>query len=395
MQAELVGFSLAVAPGKACYVPLGHRAGVGELRLRRRRRHRSRSRSREALGAAEAAAGGRRRPQDRAEHQVRLRCVLARHGIDVAPLDDTMLISYALDGGRGGHGMDDLAERHLGHTCMPFDAGARARAGRQEVRQDLRAGAARQGDRVCRRGRRRHAAAVDGAEAAAGGRAHDDGLRDAGAAAGAGPRRHGARRHQGRPARSCRGCRRRSRSASRGSRRRSTSSPATSSTSARRKQLGEFLFDSLKLPGGKQTKTGQWETRAGLLDDLAANEELPDDARKLINAMLEWRQLTKLSSTYTDALPQLHQSGRPGRIHTCYALGCHHDRPARLDRPQPAEHPDPHQGRPRDPHGLHRRAGQQADLGRLQPDRAARAGPHRRHPAAEGRPSTTASTSTP
>ena len=85
------------------------------------------------------------------------------------------------------------------------------------------------------------------------------------------------------------------------------------------KQLGELLFDRLKLPGGKKTKSGQWETRAGLLDDLAANEELPDDARALINKMLEWRQLTKLRSTYTDALPHyLHPQS--GRIHTSYSL---------------------------------------------------------------------------
>ncbi len=86
------------------------------------------------------------------------------------------------------------------------------------------------------------------------------------------------------------------------------------------RQLGELLFDRLKLPGGKRTKTGQWETRAGLLDDLAANEELPEDARKLINTMLEWRQLTKLRSTYTDALPG-YVNAETGRIHTCYALG--------------------------------------------------------------------------
>jgi DNA polymerase-1 len=86
------------------------------------------------------------------------------------------------------------------------------------------------------------------------------------------------------------------------------------------RQLGELLFDRLQLPGGKRTKTGQWETRAGLLDDLAANEELPDDARKLINTMLEWRQLTKLRSTYTDALPA-YVHGGTGRIHTSYALG--------------------------------------------------------------------------
>ncbi len=75
----------------------------------------------------------------------------------------------------------------------------------------------------------------------------------------------------------------------------------------------------MKLPGGKRTKNGQWETRAGLLDDLAANEELPEDARKLINTMLEWRQLSKLKSTYTDALP-LHVNAQSARIHTSYAL---------------------------------------------------------------------------
>ena len=85
------------------------------------------------------------------------------------------------------------------------------------------------------------------------------------------------------------------------------------------KQLGEFLFDSLKLPGGRRTKTGQWETRANLLDDLAAREDLPEQAAKLINVMLEWRQLTKLKSTYTDSLPQ-HINAETGRIHTSYAL---------------------------------------------------------------------------
>jgi DNA polymerase-1 len=85
------------------------------------------------------------------------------------------------------------------------------------------------------------------------------------------------------------------------------------------KQLGEFLFDNLRLPGGRKTKSGQWETRAGLLDDLAASEDLPEQHRKLINVMLEWRQLTKLMSTYTESLPQ-HINPETGRIHTSYAL---------------------------------------------------------------------------
>src|SRR5437764_3707001 len=85
------------------------------------------------------------------------------------------------------------------------------------------------------------------------------------------------------------------------------------------RQLGEFLFDSLKLPGGRRTKSGQWETRANLLDDLAAREDLPEQAAKLINVMLEWRQLAKLMSTYTESLPQ-HIDPETGRIHTSYAL---------------------------------------------------------------------------
>jgi DNA polymerase-1 len=85
------------------------------------------------------------------------------------------------------------------------------------------------------------------------------------------------------------------------------------------RQLGELLFDRLKLPGGKKTKTGQWETRANLLDDLANNEDLPEHARRLINTMLEWRQLTKLRSTYTESLPA-YINPVTGRIHTSYAL---------------------------------------------------------------------------
>ncbi|HET6925618.1 MAG TPA: DNA polymerase, partial [Hyphomicrobiaceae bacterium] len=69
----------------------------------------------------------------------------------------------------------------------------------------------------------------------------------------------------------------------------------------------------------RRTKSGQWETRANLLDDLAAREDLPEGHAKLINVMLEWRQLAKLKSTYTDSLPQ-HIDPETGRIHTSYAL---------------------------------------------------------------------------
>ena len=160
------------------------------------------------------------------------------------------------------------------------------------------------------------------------------------------------------------------------------------------KQLGEFLFDNLKLPGGKKTKSGQWETRAGLLDDLAGREDLPESARKLINVMLEWRQMTKLTSTYTDALPH-YINAETGRIHTSYALAS--TTTGRLSSNEPNLQNIPI----RTKEGREIRTafiaeqGPQADLGRLQPDRAAHPGAHRRHPAAAAAPSPRGSTFTP
>ncbi len=68
------------------------------------------------------------------------------------------------------------------------------------------------------------------------------------------------------------------------------------------KQLGDILFGKMGLPGGTKTKTGQWSTTAGALEDLAEHEGVP-----LAKVIVDWRQLTKLIGTYTDALPDLHQ----------------------------------------------------------------------------------------
>jgi DNA polymerase-1 len=78
------------------------------------------------------------------------------------------------------------------------------------------------------------------------------------------------------------------------------------------KQLGEILFDELKLPGGSKTKTGAWSTDASILDDLAEQHDLPAK-------VLEWRQLSKLRSTYTEAL-QAAVNPETRRVHTTYAL---------------------------------------------------------------------------
>ncbi len=79
------------------------------------------------------------------------------------------------------------------------------------------------------------------------------------------------------------------------------------------KQMGEILFGKLGLPGASKTKTGQWSTSAQVLEDLAAEgHDLP---RKIVG----WRQLTKLKSTYTDALPG-YINPRTKRVHTSYAM---------------------------------------------------------------------------
>ena len=128
--------------------------------------------------------------------------------------------------------------------------------------------------------------------------------------------------------------------ARRRSRPRSTSSPASSFNIGSPKQLGDILFGKMGLPGGTKTKTGAWSTGADVL------EELAEQGNELAARILDWRQLSKLKSTYTDSLPDyIHPE--TGRVHTSYALGLDHHRAALLVRAEPAEHPDPHRGRPR------------------------------------------------
>ena len=321
MQADIVGFSLAIAPGEACYVPIGHSEaggdlfGGGGLLPGQISRQAALAALKPLLEDASLLKIGQNLKYDA--------LVLNRYAIRIAPLDDTMLMSYVLDGGRGGHGMDDLALRHLKHTCISFDQVIAHAPGAKKADKTF-AGvpidkateyAAEDADVTLRlwmvlkpRLAAEHMVTVyetlerpllpvivdmeragikidrpilgklssQFAQSIA--RLEEEVQALASEATG------GQRFNLGSP-----------------------------------KQLGELLYDKLKLPGGKRTKTGQWETRASILDDLAGNEELPDDARKLINTMLEWRQLSKLRSTYTDSLPE-HIHPETGRIHTSYAL---------------------------------------------------------------------------
>ena len=315
MTCDVVGFSIAVEPGKACYVPVGHRAqgegfdfgdggGVEQAPLR------------EALALMKPLL------EDasvlKIGQNIKFDClVLKRYGIHLTPVDDTMLISYVLDAGRGGHGMDSLAERHLGHTCLSFDDMVAALPGKKADKSFAHVAidkateyAAEDADvtlRLWQKLKPRLAAERMSTVY--------ETLERPLVPVIVGMEHHGI--HVDRAVLN-----------------RLSSTFAQSLARLEEeinglvghkfnlgspKQLGELLFDRLGLPGGKRTKSGQWETRAGLLDDLAAREDLPEGARLLINKMLEWRQLSKLRSTYTDALPAfIHDD--TGRIHTSYAL---------------------------------------------------------------------------
>jgi DNA polymerase-1 len=118
MQAELVGISLSSEPGKACYIPLTHKDGEGDL-----------------LGGGgllpgqipldDALKALKPMLEDRGVLKIAQNLkydwlVMTRHGVDVGPYDDTMLLSYTVDAGTGGNGMDELSERWLGHKPIPF-----------------------------------------------------------------------------------------------------------------------------------------------------------------------------------------------------------------------------------------------------------------------------------
>ncbi len=314
-EADLVGFSLAVAPGEACYVPVGHHSGGTDLFGEGDRPPQ--------LAVAEAVTLMKPLLEDASILKIGQNIkydilVMKRYGVAVAPFDDTLLLSYSLDGGRGQHGMDILSERHLGHTCLSFSKVIEHAPGAKKAEKSF-AGvpidkateyAAEDADITLRlwmvlkpRLAAEHMATVYETlerplvpvivEMEHRGIKVDRDIL--------------------------------SRLSSAFAQRTVQLEEEINSLVGHKfnlgspKQLGELLFDRLKLPGGKKTKSGQWETRANLLDDLAANEDLHGDARRLINTMLEWRQMTKLKSTYTDALPT-YINPETGRIHTCYSL---------------------------------------------------------------------------
>ncbi|HKH34599.1 MAG TPA: DNA polymerase, partial [Beijerinckiaceae bacterium] len=307
-RAELVGFSLALAPGDACYVPLTHSAGDRDL-----------------FGGGVVpdqldADAALKRIKPLLENPAVLKIghnlkfdwvVLKRHDIDVRPYDDTMLMSYVLDAGRyglAGHGMDELAQRHLGHRTIRFkEVAGKGKAAVTFDRVAVERAtcyAAEDADVTLRLWRvlkprlaaERRTTVYETLERS---------LVDVVARMemrGIAVDRQILSRLSGDFAQTLARLEHEIHELAG-----ETFSPGSP------KQIGDILFGKMGLPGARKTATGQWATGANVLEELAAaGHELP-------KKLLEWRQLSKLKSTYTDAL-QGYMHPETGRVHTCYSL---------------------------------------------------------------------------
>ncbi len=305
MQADLVGVSLALAPGKAAYVPLQHRSGVddllgdgmveGQLPLR------------DALSVIKPLL------QDPAVLKIAQNLkydalLLSRYDIEVISFDDTMLLSYALDTGRGGHGMDELSQRWLDHTPIPFKQVAGS--GKNMITFDqvpveaATAYAAEDADvtlrlwqvlkpRLAADRMTRLYETLERPMVPVLMRMESRGIS---------VDRQMLSRLSGEFAQGMAGLEAEI-----------TTLAGEQFNIGSPKQLGDILFGKMNLPGGKKTKTGAWSTSASVLEDLAA------EGRELPRKIVDWRQLSKLKSTYSDALPGFINPVTK-RVHTSYSL---------------------------------------------------------------------------
>jgi DNA polymerase-1 len=305
MQADIVGIALALGPGEAAYLPLGHRAardllaggGLAPGQIPERTALAHLKPMFETLGVLKVG------------HDMKSDLtVLERHGVALKSFDDVMLMSYVLDAGRGGHALDELAGRHLGHTAMaPTDVIGKGRdkvtIETVEIARALPY-AAEQVDLTLRLWRllkqrltaERMGTAYETLERPLPpvlGRMERNGITID---------RQILSRLSGDFAQTM--ARLEDEIAELAGERFNLGSP---------KQLGDILFGKMQLPGASKTPTGAWSTRANILEDLA------EQGHKLPERILEWRQVSKLKSTYTDALPS-YVNRETGRVHTSYAL---------------------------------------------------------------------------
>lgn len=299
--ARLVGFSLAVAAGEACYVPLGH-GGTDLL-----------AENPEQISLSDAVSRLKPLLVDPGVLKVGQNLkydisVLAQHGLTITPFDDTMVMSFALDAGDHGHGMDELARLHLGHECISYKSvtgTGKSQIGFAAVPlAEATKYAAEDADVTLRLW-------------------HHFKLRLS-------PEKvTSVYEMVDRPLvpvlskMECTGIK-----VDRAVLARLSAEFAAQMESLEKEihglagqpftigspqQLGEILFGKLGHKGGKKGKSGQYSTDVTVLEDLAGQGV--EIARKV----LDWRQLAKLKSTYTDSL-QEQINAKTGRVHTSYSL---------------------------------------------------------------------------
>lgn len=305
IEAQLVGVSLAIGASKACYIPLGHK---GEERdLLNKGGDPKQIPLKEALDLLKPLL----------ENPAILKIgqnikydslVLKKYGLEITPLDDTMILSYVLEGGKHGHGMDELAQLYLAHDTIKYQDVVGS--GRNQVTFDkvpldkALIYAAEDADITFQlytllkpRLFKEHLCTVYETlerplvpvlvEMESRGIKVDPLVLKK--LSGEFEKRVekiekkiqeevGVVFNVGSP-----------------------------------KQLGEILFETLKLPGGKKGKTGAYGTAAEVLENLS------EQGFAIADTLLEWRQLSKLKSTYTDALPR-QINPKTGRVHTSYAM---------------------------------------------------------------------------
>ena len=306
MACDLVGISLCTEPGEACYIPLAHRAdsdgglfGDGDLAEGQMPMQAALDLLKPLLEDPAVMKIGQNMKYDAK--------IFARYGVRIAPIDDTMLMSYAMNAGLHGHGMDALSERYLSHTPIPIKellgSGKKMKTFDQVPIEDAVKYAAEDADITLRlwtllkpQLHRNHVTRVYetmerplvpvlAEMEMAGVQVDRDTLSRMSNAFSQKMAALEAEIHE---------------------------LAGESFNVGSPKQLGEILFDKMGLEGGKKGKTGAYATGADVLEDLATEHELP--AR-----VLDWRQLSKLKSTYTDAL-QEHINKETGRVHTSYVI---------------------------------------------------------------------------
>jgi len=301
---RLVGISLATRPGHACYIPLAH--GIGEgLALA----------DDVPSQLAEADVLARLKPllQDASIMKILQNAkfdlqVLGQRKIEVHPVEDTMLMSYALAAGQRGHGMDELSELYLGHK--PISIKELLGTGKSQITFDqvplekATPYAAEDADITFRLWQMMRPELVKDrvvsvyqttekplvpviVDMEKNGICVDRNVLSR--LSGEFAQKMAAMEVD------------------------IYKLAGETFNIASPKQLGDILFDKMGLPGGKKTKTGAWGTGADVLEGLAA------EGHDLAAQVLEWRGLAKLKSTYTDALPEF-INPETGRIHTSYSL---------------------------------------------------------------------------